>query len=61
MSTTETALTAHPVKQDDRIDDALLDRIQHELHDRFGIEHITVQFECGDCDHSCTQEPEQVV
>lgn len=61
MSTTETALTAHLVKQDDRIDDALLDRIQHELHDRFGIEHITVQFECGDCDHSCTQEPEQVV
>jgi cobalt-zinc-cadmium efflux system protein len=61
MSTTETALTAHLVKQDDRIDDALLDRIQHELHDRFGIEHITVQFECGDCDHSCTQQPEQVV
>jgi cobalt-zinc-cadmium efflux system protein len=61
MSTTETALTAYLVKQDDRIDDAPLDRIQHELHDRFGIEHITVQFECGDCDHSCTQEPEQVV
>jgi cobalt-zinc-cadmium efflux system protein len=61
MSTTETALTAHLVKQDDRIDDALLNRIQHELHGRFGIEHITVQFECGDCDHSCTQEPERVV
>jgi cobalt-zinc-cadmium efflux system protein len=61
MSTTETALTAHLVKPDDRLDDALLDRIQHELHDRFGIEHITVQFECGDCDHSCSQESEQVM
>jgi len=61
MSTTETALTAHLVKPDGKLDDPLLDQIQHELHDRFGIEHMTVQLECGDTDHSCSQEPKHVV
>src|SRR6266700_1061823 len=36
MSTTEIALTAHLVKPDGQLDDPLLDRIQHELQDRFG-------------------------
>ncbi|HEY8649871.1 MAG TPA: cation diffusion facilitator family transporter, partial [Chthoniobacterales bacterium] len=36
MSTTETALTAHLVKPDGKLDDPLLDQIQQELHDRFG-------------------------
>jgi cobalt-zinc-cadmium efflux system protein len=53
MSTTEIALTAHLVKPDGQLDDPLLDRIQHEVHDRFGIEHITVQLECGTCERSC--------
>ena len=61
MSTTETALTAHLVKPDGKLDDPLLDQIQHELHDRFGIEHMTVQLECGNADHSCSQEPKHVV
>jgi cobalt-zinc-cadmium efflux system protein len=61
MSTTETALTAHLVKPDGKIDDPLLDRIKHELHVRFGIEHMTLQLECGDCDHACEQEPENAV
>jgi cobalt-zinc-cadmium efflux system protein len=61
MSTTEIALTAHLVKPDGDLDDPLLDRIQHELHDRFGIEHITVQLECGTCQRSCQQESESVV
>jgi cobalt-zinc-cadmium efflux system protein len=56
MSTTEIALTAHLVKPDGELDDPLLDRIQQELHDRFGIEHITVQLECGTCERSCLQE-----
>jgi cobalt-zinc-cadmium efflux system protein len=56
MSTTEIALTAHLVKPDGDLDDPLLDRIRHELRDRFGIEHITVQLECGTCDRSCQQE-----
>ena len=61
MSTTETALTAHLVKPDGKLDDPLLDQIQHQLHDRFGIEHMTVQLECCNSDHSCGQEPEHVV
>ena len=61
MSTTETALTAHLVKPDGKIDDSLLCRIKDELHDRFHIEHVTLQCECGDSDHLCSQEPEHVV
>jgi len=53
MSTTETALTVHLVKPDATLDDALLARIHRELHDQFGIEHTTIQFELGDADHPC--------
>ncbi len=45
LSTTETACTAHVVKREPQLDDELLKRIAHELHDRFGIEHTTIQFE----------------
>ena len=58
MSTSEIALTAHLVKPDGDLDDSLLNRIQHELRDRFSIAHITVQLECGTCDRSCEQETE---
>ena len=61
MSTTEAALTVHLVKPDASIDDALLARINHELHEKFGIDHTTVQFELGDLDHPCGQAPSRVV
>ena len=61
MSTADIALTAHLVKPDGQLDDRLIDRIQHELHDRFGIEHITVQLECGTCERSCLEESKSVV
>ena len=48
MSTTETALTAHVVMTQTVCDDALLARAAHELHERFGIEHATLQVEFGD-------------
>jgi cobalt-zinc-cadmium efflux system protein len=44
LSTTETALTAHLVYPDGAID-ALLQAARIELHDRFGIEHCTLQIE----------------
>ncbi|MDO9695255.1 MAG: cation diffusion facilitator family transporter [Candidatus Latescibacteria bacterium] len=47
MSTTESALTAHLVKPDPRDDDELLARACRELHDRFGIGHVTLQWERG--------------
>jgi cobalt-zinc-cadmium efflux system protein len=43
MSTTETALTAHLVKPSEQNEDTLLCQLQTELHDRFGIEHATIQ------------------
>lgn len=61
MSTTESALTAHLIKPDGKLNDPLLLQIQEELHDRFGIEHMTIQLECGDADCLCAQEPTNVV
>lgn len=51
MSTTETALTAHLVKPDPADDDALVARATTDLHERFGIAHVTLQWERrdGDC------------
>jgi cobalt-zinc-cadmium efflux system protein len=51
MSTTEVALTAHLVKPDPGDDDAVIAHATRELHDRFGIEHVTLQWERtdGDC------------
>lgn len=49
MSTTETALTAHLVKPDPDRDDALIARIQKELHERFNITHATIQWERAVC------------
>ncbi len=53
MSTTDSALTAHIVKPDPADDDLLLQRIAHELHERFGIEHMTVQWERTDLPRPC--------
>ena len=52
MSTTETALTAHLVRpgaaMSARSDDAFLCDAADMLHDRFGIEHATLQVESGE-------------
>jgi cobalt-zinc-cadmium efflux system protein len=61
ISTTEIAITAHLVKPDGKIDDPLLARIQDQLHDRFGIGHMTIQLECGGPDSLCPQESAHVV
>jgi cobalt-zinc-cadmium efflux system protein len=45
LSTTETALTAHLVAPDIESTDALLTAVRHMLHDRFAIEHCTLQVE----------------
>jgi cobalt-zinc-cadmium efflux system protein len=61
MSTKETALTAHLVKPDGRLDDVMLERIGREMEERFAIQHVTVQLECGDGRTPCKQEPDEVV
>jgi len=57
MSTTETALTAHLVKPDPKDDDALIEKASRELSERFGINHITLQWErwqeLNHCGGSC--------
>lgn len=45
MSTTETALTAHLVKPLAQDDDEIIERASKELHERFGIDHTTLQWE----------------
>lgn len=47
MSTTEIALTAHLVKPDGQLDDALLSELEARLTERFGIRHIALQLERG--------------
>ena len=48
LSTQEAALTVHLGLRDLTTGDALLPRVVKELHDRFGIEHVTIQFERSD-------------
>jgi cobalt-zinc-cadmium efflux system protein len=45
LSTTETALTAHLVAPDVASTDGLLEAARRMLHDRFAIEHCTLQVE----------------
>ena len=45
LGTTETALTVHLVRPQVADDGRMLKRLQRELHDRFGIGHVTVQVE----------------
>ena len=61
MSTTEVALTAHLVRPDCPVDDGLLGRSAHELSERFGIVHSTLQVESGDPAHPCQLAPAEVV
>lgn len=60
MSTSEVALTAHLVKQSAENDDALISEMRKELRRRFGIGHITIQWERGEdlhCEGAC-ERPE---
>lgn len=56
MSTTQTALTAHLVMLTGNPGDAFLARISMELHDKFGIEHTTIQVETGNFLRLCDQK-----
>lgn len=59
MSTTETALTAHLVRDVDGCDCALLEQAAWDLHRKFEIQHATLQFET--LDHHCHLAPEENV
>jgi cobalt-zinc-cadmium efflux system protein len=53
MSTTGTALTAHLVCPGGHPGDELLDRTRHDIAERFGIRHVTLQVELGNCGEGC--------
>jgi cobalt-zinc-cadmium efflux system protein len=53
LSTTNVALTVHLVMPVEPADDEMLQRISHELHERFGIDHATIQVERGHCETAC--------
>ena len=61
MSTTETALTCHLVMPGGHPGDTVLSGIAHELEQRFGIQHATLQIELGDSAEVCALTPEHVV
>ncbi len=60
MSTTETALTCHLVMPAGHPGDAFIARAAAMLHEVFGIEHTTLQIECGDAG-ACALAPDHVV
>jgi cobalt-zinc-cadmium efflux system protein len=59
LSTTETALTAHLVRDVNDCDCALLLKAAHDLQNRFQIHHTTLQFET--VDHICSLAPDELV
>lgn len=61
MSTTETALTVHLVKPHIENEDALLESVAKNLHDQFGIEHVTIQIERCTQGDWCKQAPEDLL
>ena len=61
MSTTHVALTAHLVKPAMENEDTLLADACRELHDRYGIEHATLQIERSEAAARCAQAPAEVV
>jgi cobalt-zinc-cadmium efflux system protein len=56
ISTTETALTVHLVKPHVANEDEFLCRLKSQVHERFGIGHVTVQIERGG-GPACDQAP----
>lgn len=60
LSTTATALTAHLVMPGGHPGDRFLSELAHELEERFGIAHATVQIETGD-GIPCRLAPDEVI
>lgn len=61
MSTSEVALTAHLVMPEAQVSDQFYEQVAHELDQRFGIHHATLQLERGDMRNPCRLSPEHVV
>ncbi len=53
LSTSQAALTAHLVMESNSSSDILLAEINKQLHDKFEIEHTTIQIESKDFEMNC--------
>jgi cobalt-zinc-cadmium efflux system protein len=61
MSTTETALTAHLVMPGAACGPTFLSDACKELHDRFGIDHSTLQIDPQEAPSPCALAPDEIV
>jgi cobalt-zinc-cadmium efflux system protein len=61
MSTTETALTAHLVMPGNSSTPSFVSDVCRELHDKFGIEHSTLQVDPQEAPTPCALAPDEVV
>jgi cobalt-zinc-cadmium efflux system protein len=61
ISTTSNALTAHLVRPGGHGGDAWLFKVGLELHEKFRIDHPTIQVELGDSPYSCKLASAEVV
>jgi cobalt-zinc-cadmium efflux system protein len=61
MSTTETALTAHLVMPGNACEPTFLSEVCRALHDRFGIEHSTLQVDPEEAPEPCRLAPDEKV
>ena len=61
LSTTSVALTVHLVRPDGQMDDDWLHQIGEALHDKFDIDHATLQVETGKGQKACKLSPDEVV
>jgi cobalt-zinc-cadmium efflux system protein len=57
MGTSETVMTAHLIMPSGYPDDEFFERATKELHDRFGIEHVTLQVVRKPFTPSCNVDP----
>jgi cobalt-zinc-cadmium efflux system protein len=55
LSTREVALTAHLIMPENPLTDADHKRINHDLHEKFNVSHITLQVEAGSTDALCAR------
>lgn len=60
MSTTETVLTAHLVRQSADEDARLIKQVTHEVQERFSIGHVTLQMETPEIAEQCALRPDHV-
>lgn len=61
LSTTETALTAHLVREDAEADARLIAAVTAGVRERFGIGHSTLQLETPEIAEQCALRPDTVV